>query len=102
MRRRFRVAHQVAPGTAKLSVNITIWRHSILDERPDQRINAVIGAPAFESAFGNAGYKTRMIDQESNVRETLGDNADVGAFAVFVGLFTERQALVYADNLDAE
>ena len=50
----FRVAHQVAPSAAKFGINVTVRRYSVLDERADQGIDAIIRAPALEGAFGNA------------------------------------------------
>ena len=102
MRRRFRVAHQEAPGAAKFGINITVGRYAVLDERTDQGIDAIICAPALEGAFRNGGDETRVIDQESNVGEAFGDDTDIAALAMFVGLFTEGQPLMDADDFYAE
>ncbi len=74
----------------------------VLDQRADERVDAVAGAAPGVGALGHSGDEARVIDEEVHVREALRDHADVAALAVLVGLLAERQALVHADDLHAE
>src|SRR5262245_25895193 len=95
-----RVAHQEAPGAAELRVDVRPGAESAFLERADQRIDAVGGRAVW--LLLDLGHEPRVINEEADVREALCDRADVAALAVLIGLRPERQALVHADDLDAE
>ena len=70
-----------------------------------ERISVSMPSPSAFWSYGlflDLGDEARVVDQEAHVREALCDGADVAALAVLVGLRPERQALVHADDLDAE
>src|SRR5688572_7792552 len=102
MRRAVPVAHEKAPGAAELGVNVAVGFDLVFDQRADESVDTVAGAAAIEGALGNSGNKTRVVDEKTYIRKTLGDNADVAALTVLVGLLTERQTLLHADHLHAE
>src|SRR5215475_4989693 len=97
-----RVAHQKAPGAPELGVDVAPRRDAVLDERADERVDAVALGARIVGPLGRLGDEARVIDEEAHVGEALRDDADVAALAVLVGLFPEREPLVHADHLHAE
>lgn len=67
-----------------------------------QRVDA-IGRAAFIVRPLRVGRdEARVIDDEFHIGVALGDDADVDALAVFVGLLAERNAFVNTNHVDAE
>src|SRR5688572_23056648 len=96
------IAHQEPPGAAELGVHVGSGPDAAFLERPDQRVDAVAVRILAVGPFLDLRDEAGVIDQEADVRKALRDGSDVAALAVLVGLLPERQALVHADDLDAE
>ena len=96
------VAHEKAPGAAELGVNVAVRFDAVLDQRANERIDAVARAAPAVGALRYAGDKPRVIDQETHIRKAFRHDPDVAALAVLVGLLAERQSLVHADHFHAE
>src|SRR5688572_807835 len=102
MRRAVGIAHEKAPGAAELGINVAVRLDPVLDQRADERVDAVARATPRKRALRDTGDKTRVVNEEAHIRETLGDDADVAALAVLVGLLAEGQSLVHADHFHAK
>ena len=96
------LAHEKAPGAAELGVNVAVRFDAVLDERADERVDAVARAAPAVGALRYAGDETRVIDEKAHIRKALRHDADVAALAVLVGLLAEWQTLVHADYFHAE
>ena len=67
-----------------------------------QRVDAIGCAAFIVRPLGVGRDEARVIDDEFHIGVALGDDADVAALAVFVGLLAERNAFVNTDHVDAE